>query len=554
MVNMKFPKQAKFALIGFLITLTIAFRYPIIPHHYGSDAYLIHGMAHSISINKFAAWIIHPGSVYGLYPLSYPTGIPFILSAVSQCTDLSIESIILILSMIFGLLGAFGAFMMVSEINDSFLLKFISAFAFSLAPVFLRFTYWTMSTRGPFIVFLPFLLFILMRCINQRHKKRYISLGIILIFLMPTLHHFALLLPIVISALFTTLLISFVISNAQKKLISDRDISLVASPILLTIFFVLFYLQAHEFSLYAPKLELFKSYIIPGNEPYVIILNLCVLYGLYYGAIIVFSVIGFSLLILKINRNSTELFLLILLIFFISFLLDSTYLSFFILPITIPFIGLGLIEVFRNINNSKFVSLSIFLAVLLLSISFTNIAQNQVLDEKFAEESGFSQWADDKTYNSALYLKTIENNGSLISNDFYLHRRIWAISGIPVMPFEGFELFFFDSSIDSRFHIERIPISEVYLEHYDQIWQIDLEKSKISKNEPYWVINYECNDVKTNLSKFRVNFAIENNHFPERYGSSRHYYNLQDSRFFISIHKTKYNVYDNGFETIWFLY
>lgn len=552
---MEFARHAQYALIGFLITLTIVIRYPSIPHHYGIDAYFIHGMAHSISINHFASWIAHPSSFYGLYPLSYPTGIPYVLSALSLCTGVEIESIILIFSMLFGLLGAFGAFIMVGEINNSFLLKFSSAFAFSLAPVFLRFTYWTMSTRAPFIVFLPFLLFLLFRCINQRHKNRYVILALILLITMPAMHHFAFLLPIVIVAFLTTMLVSFAISYAKKKLITDKEISTVISPILFTLFIILFFLEAHEFTLYANKMELFKRYIISGNEPYVIFLNLCILYGLYYGAIIVFSAIGFSLLILKIDKTRIELFIILLLLFFISFLIDTTYLSFFVLPLIIPFIGLGIFEVLKNIEDRKFISISVFIAVILLSVIFTEIAQNEVLEQKFAKKSGFKQWIDDKSYNTALYIRTIESNGSLISNDYQLHRRLWAISGIPIMPFDGLELFFFNSSVDKNLKIKRIPISKVYLEHHDQLWEVDWENSKISINEPYWIINNDSleNKVKKNLSKYGVNYGVENNHLIGKYGSSRSYSEAKTSRFFKNLPLKKYKIYNNGWESIWYL-
>ena len=551
---MKLTKTSQFALIGFLFTLTILLRYPKISHHYGFDAYFIHGMANSISLNKFAAWIVHPASVYGFYPLSYPTGIPYVLAAISKCTGLSIEGSILLLSILFGLLGSYGTFMMVGEINDSFLIKFFSAFTFSLAPVLLRFTYWTMSTRAPFVVFLPILLFFLLRILIKRYKIKYVILAIILLFSMPAMHHFALLLPIILVAFFVTVLISHLISYAKKKLIKEKEISTVISPILLTLFGVLFFLEINEFSNYSPKLDLFKNYFIHGNEAYVIFLNLCIFYGLHYGAIIVFSAIGFSLLILKNNRNPSELFIIILLLFFISFLIDNTYLAFFVMPLIIPFIAYGLYEVFKNIESRKFVSMAIFITILLLSTTFTHLAQSRHLEERFHKDSGLKRWMVDETYNTALYLKSIEKDGASITNDYQLHRRMWAISGVPIMPFDNVEHFLFDGSIDEKLKIERLSITEVYLEHYDVIWQVDWEKTNFTKKEPYWVINYNCNEVKSNLSKYNLNYAVENNHLKGKYGNSLRYFDLSDSGFFKSIPDKKFKIYDNGFEVIWYLY
>jgi hypothetical protein len=113
---MKFSKKINYALFGFLILLNIVIRYPLVPHEVGSDSFHIHSYADSITSYGYATWIIHPYSYLGLTPDSYPSAIPFLLSGMSQSTNLAMEPTILLLSIIIGLLGLFGAILFAKEI------------------------------------------------------------------------------------------------------------------------------------------------------------------------------------------------------------------------------------------------------------------------------------------------------------------------------------------------------------------------------------------------------------------------------------------------------
>ena len=63
-----------------LILLNIAVRIPVTPHEIGDDTFFIHWMAQSILEEKPAMWLVHPASVFGLYPYSYHSFVPFLLS------------------------------------------------------------------------------------------------------------------------------------------------------------------------------------------------------------------------------------------------------------------------------------------------------------------------------------------------------------------------------------------------------------------------------------------------------------------------------------------
>ena len=94
---MKFSKKNNCILFALLIFLNIIIRYPITQHSFGTDSFFIYTLATSISEHGYAKWVIHPLSLLGVYPLSYSSMYPFLLSGTSISTDLSIEYIIFIL-------------------------------------------------------------------------------------------------------------------------------------------------------------------------------------------------------------------------------------------------------------------------------------------------------------------------------------------------------------------------------------------------------------------------------------------------------------------------
>jgi len=76
---MKISKKTSYGLIAFLVLLNVALRYPTTSHEVGVDSFVIHGLANSISENGYAKWVVHPLSIFGFYPYSYPSGVPYLL-------------------------------------------------------------------------------------------------------------------------------------------------------------------------------------------------------------------------------------------------------------------------------------------------------------------------------------------------------------------------------------------------------------------------------------------------------------------------------------------
>ena len=160
---MKFSKRIKYMLLGSIIFLVIALRYPTTPHEIGWDSFFIHKLINTLNHQGYPSWWIHPFSTFGLTPFSYASAGPVVLSGFSQVSGLSIENSILLFGIICGLLGIFGSYLVAKQIFNNDLYIFLVVFGFSTCEIFLTYTSWTMTTRGLFIAILPFFIFLILR-------------------------------------------------------------------------------------------------------------------------------------------------------------------------------------------------------------------------------------------------------------------------------------------------------------------------------------------------------------------------------------------------------
>ena len=129
---MQFSLRTKIILIGLIVILSLILRFPLTPHEIGLDSFTIHLMANSISEFGYAKWWLHPASIMGSYPYSTsPSAVPFLLSGISQCTSMDVESVILLYSLFLGVFSVFGAYLMAEVIWDNDAFKFLVAIVFT---------------------------------------------------------------------------------------------------------------------------------------------------------------------------------------------------------------------------------------------------------------------------------------------------------------------------------------------------------------------------------------------------------------------------------------
>ncbi len=177
---MKLPhpsKKMQVMLIILLVLMSVSVRL-YKTHQTDFDSYWLHGMAESIQNEKSAPWILHPASLIGFYPMSYPSGTPFFLATMSELTGLDMNATIFLSSILLGILISGLVFILAERLFKSWFLAFISALITSLSPTLINYTTFNAGGR---ILILPFALILMWSLVRfgETHHYKYVLLGII---------------------------------------------------------------------------------------------------------------------------------------------------------------------------------------------------------------------------------------------------------------------------------------------------------------------------------------------------------------------------------------
>ncbi len=509
-----FSKKMKIILFSLLIVLNLILRIPFYPHEYGHDSFVIHILGNSISEFGYARWWINPLSVFGLYPYSECSAVPFILSEISQTTGIDVEKVILLFCIFLGLFTIFAGYILAGAIWDNDLFKFLVAFGLSTCPAILNYLTWTITMRAPFIALLPLFAYILLKAHN--YKLRFALLAIILSVLLFATHHLAyFLIPVFIGYLIVVII--FKVKEHIKVKIAEKYITSVLLIGYLTMFAIPFITRRFiEGSRYEAITELFF-----GNLPR------------YAGIMGVFAIGGFTYLLFKNKKRFEEGCILLILMFLTPFLYIETYMKWFIPCFIFPLVGIGLINTLKLDGRKRKFALLVVIIFLLLSVSFSAFYQH------WRTKGGgiylFKNYMKDSTYTAGLWTKE-HISGTTISNNVLFGIRIFATSGIPLMTgyYDTADLAYGLADV-KELKVVKKPISS------DSFWfngpyaKIGGYSSKI-----YW------NDIMGNrykryesIYRFKFNFT----HFIERKG-----YHVKPLSY---IHEKKNCVYDSGNINIW---
>lgn len=558
---MDLPRKTKYSLFGFMLAIILYLRYPRVPHEYGVDGFGNHGMAEVITSIDHAPWLIHPASVYALFPFSYAPGISILYGSLADVSGFSVELIVLALSILFIFLGVAGMFMFAGEVNNQFEIKFVTGLLFAFTPAISFITTWNASTRGPFICLMTLLLWALARTFNARHKSRFFLLGLILIGILPTIHHFALLLPILLVAMIVSIITVRVLEYTDRVSVYYRENVMIASGIIFVFMVFLFYLQATSVDLYSPDLSYFKVWFVSDGQDSSIstAINILVFYGISMGILMLFGGIGLAFVLGKVDKTKVEWSILFFIVFFSMFLIDKTYLVLFVVPLFLPFFALGLIALIGKLEYRRGVYALFIGALLLLGAHYNVHATQKFIDVKAVDEMDYKFHMQEDTYNSAIYLRhtVYEINGPLgIHNDERDKKRISALSAIPMMPLNDQIILYAYPNITERINIERYSISDMYFDHRDHMFYVDWKNSSIHGYDNYsQIVGRSLDDpvVVRELREFRVSWAIVNVYFPDEVGKSSQPFLNRPSKFFASLPDERYKIYENDYESVYFL-
>lgn len=565
-------------MLTFLISLNIAIRYPTSSHEMGVDSFFIHGLANSISTNGYAKWVINPFSIFGLYPYSYPSAVPYILSGVSQCTGLNMEWAIFLVAIFIGIFGMFSAYLMAREIRNDNLFVFLVVFAFSTSPIFLHLTIWTTSARPLLIALLPLLIWSLLKYYHKKDKK-YIFFSIVFLIILATVHRMAwLIIPIflayfiainiqkikgkfqisrkmltyLLGIIFLTTLIvcitllmdnilllislifvAYFFNSFFQKIDKKIRTPMIVSCALALLFVCAFVVQFLQIGFYKGIWSNYQTgYFFKGTDLHVLLLNMICNYVGHTGILIVFGVVGIVILLFKPEKKFNDWFILLSILFLMPLLALGVYLSLFLLPFFSVLMATGLI---KTINRIKKYAFPAIVGCLLISLSFSGFMINHWRSSEIGSTN--ETWLmKDETYSAAVFLKEY-SHGAFISDDGIIGFRISASSsGVPL--FSGG--YAWPLAYGFTEEVDIIGFSPVTPARFDYIY----ETNDTVGRDTYRLLGVDCDNTtaKEILSKYNICYYVENNHMHS------------EDIFFKSVREKRYKIYDDGVESIWYIW
>jgi len=513
---MHIPRHMKISLMGLLMLLIFVIMIPSVPHEIGFDSFFIHKLANIISVFGEARWWIHPLSIFGLYPYSEVSGVPFILSGISQCTNIDMEQAIWLFSVIIVLFSAFTAYLMAKVIRDDDVFKFFVAFGYSLSPGILAFT-WNVSTRGLFIVLLPLFIYLLLKA--RTFKMRCGSLAIVMFIMLAVTHHYIYFTgPVVLCFIILVLLNKFVkIRRTYSNLVNIGYLG---------IFLVAFSYPFFTYTFITEPRYQWLEWMLTTNVR-------------YSGILIIFAITGFIYLSLKSNKNFGEKFILLTLLFLAPFIYVRTYSHFFILIFVMTLAGIALANVARTNERKKKHACAVIIIALLLSVCFSGFYQHW----RTGMYTGSRFWyMRESTYAGALWIReNVDANKNLVGNggtdSFRVQRMSAACGGLPLIFETGVDALCYgfinksyikikkNSALTTAFYLDG-PYVEVRgtgigIELNSFIGQPDIDR---------WY-------AKDFIDRFNISYMIEDTSF--------------NYPIIHSVREKKDNIYDNGEIRIW---
>ncbi len=157
-----------------LVLLAIIVRLPRSPGIIGSDAFVVLWSGHALSEGFWDIWTISPVSLFGLHPYTSGAICVPLLIAIMIRIGLSYEGIVLIVSMAVGVIGTLSAYALGAELFKTKQGSFFFALFYSFSHLFLRFTYYTISLRGPLLAVLPLFLLYSVRTLRTRDSQLWV--------------------------------------------------------------------------------------------------------------------------------------------------------------------------------------------------------------------------------------------------------------------------------------------------------------------------------------------------------------------------------------------
>ena len=395
-----YGRRTVLLLLILVAILAVVIRYPCTEHErYQADSYFIHYLSESIVDAGYAEWTISPLSYVGYFPLSYPSGVPFLLSEMSMLTGLSVDASILLFGIIIGVLFSLGVFCLGREFIPGVEFAILATLLATLGPRFVDTSSWVGSARAPLVLLLMMTVLIAWRS-GESGRLRALSVAAMLTFGCIACHHMAVLF-VLFGLAYLLASLGMVYSQRRMHLSRKRAATLYLLAVLSLCTIAPFFLFE---SLLDSVLHSFGSDYVFDFDPAAasVILNLGISYTHQIGFILPIAVLGVIVGWTRARLSIRYLFLILTLVAAIPLLGRALYISMLLLPFVAVLGALVIYQAFRTTKRESLLrvgltSLIIFSIILpIWSVGFWN-GQEYL--------SGDTVEVPSETYNDASYLR-----------------------------------------------------------------------------------------------------------------------------------------------------
>jgi len=333
-------KRTVLLMLAALVLVSVAIRYPLVEHErFQTDSYFIHGLADAIIDDGYAKWTVHSLSYFGFYPLSYASGVPFVLSELSTMTGLSVETCILLMDMSMAFLFCLTVFCLAREFVGRSELTLLAAFFAIVAPRFVDTTYWNGSARGTEVVLITLFVFVCFRASSTNHEYLWL-VGGFLVFACFATHRMSVILVLYgVAFVLATLGYQYIVRLHKFRLdtrtnrIGAKRRLVVAALLILGTGIMLSTLAYFDLLGLSVKLSFGVSKHIDVDSPVATaILNASVAYTHQIGFILPVAFLGIVTVFRRSYLTMKSLFLVTILLSFVPVIGSSLYVSMLMAP------------------------------------------------------------------------------------------------------------------------------------------------------------------------------------------------------------------------------
>ena len=427
----KLNKRAVLTLMLLIVLVSILLRYPLVEHERHNDTFFNRLLADSILEDDYAVWTFHSLSYVGYYPLSYPSGMAFLLAEISEMAGVNLSASIILLSMFSGVLFALSVFCLSRILLTRIDLCVLAVALSILAPRFVDTSYWSGSARAPFIALAMLTVFVAFRTGSTGRPAFGAVLAIATIGCF-ALHHMAILLVVfpvafLLSTLIAKVDLSFASFGSRIRMKRTRAGLLVVILGIAVFLFALLTLEYYERSL---EDSFASTNLLSSSEELPIVtvtLNMIASYTHQIGPVLLIATIGLPFYFIRKEPTATMLFPVLLIICFIPLLPRAQYITMILAPFA-AVLGATFFE--QALKKRRWRRQVKALLLIVICTSFVMPVWSVQRWNDHAPGSGEAVESNMQLFVDAEYLHTFEDDAYVISNNELLTNRLAGVTGV----------------------------------------------------------------------------------------------------------------------------